>query len=81
VTGVAVTTGGAAAALSWHVRSGAHLSDARSEFLTYQAWWICALAGLDAAAAVVVVNGGALSEAPTSVLCGLIVAASASTIQ
>lgn len=81
VTGVAAATGGAAAVLSWHFRSGGHLSDARSDFLTYQAWWICALAGLVAAVAVVVVNGGALSEAPTAVLCGLFVAASAGAVQ
>lgn len=81
VTGVAAATGGAAAALSWHLRSGGHLSDARSDFLTYQAWWICALAGLIAAVAVLVVNGGELSDAPTAVLCGVVVAASAGAVQ
>lgn len=81
VTGVAAAAGGTAAALSWHLRSGDHLSDANSDFLAYQSWWLCALAGLVAAVVVLVINGGALAEVPTAVLCGLIVTASAGAVQ
>ncbi|RKT54582.1 M48 family metalloprotease [Saccharothrix australiensis] len=81
VSAVAAVTGGVAAALSWQLRSGGGLSDARSDFLTHQGWWICALAGLVAVAAVVVVNGGAPAEVPIAVLCGLTVTVSAGAVQ
>ncbi|MCC8249711.1 M48 family metalloprotease [Saccharothrix luteola] len=81
VIGMAAVTGGTASALSWYSRSGGDLSDPRNGFLTYQAWWVCALAGLVTAVVVAVVNGGALSAAPTSVLCGLLAAASAGAVQ
>ncbi|GGP72437.1 hypothetical protein GCM10010185_52130 [Saccharothrix coeruleofusca] len=81
VSGVTAVVGAVAAALSWQLRLDDQLSDARSAFLAYQTWWICALAGLVAAVAVVIVNGGALPELPSGVLCGLLVAASAGGAQ
>lgn len=85
ITGVAAVVGGAAATSSWLLRVRVGQSDDANYYLGYQAWWVCAFAGLVAAVAVVAANrgraGATLGELPCAVLCGLLAAALAGALR
>lgn len=81
---VTAVAGGAAAALSWVLRVQDGQDNGVRYVLVYQRWWICALAGLVAAVAVLLANrrrGATLAGAPAALVSGLLVTSVAGAIQ
>ncbi|PPK71238.1 M48 family metalloprotease [Actinokineospora auranticolor] len=81
ITGVTAVLGAAIATLSWELRVQEGLSTARMNFLLYQRWWICGIAGLVAVIGVALARRRVLRELPVAVLCGLVSAAVAGGAQ
>lgn len=84
VTVVTAVLGGAAAASSWLLRVQDGQDDDARYVLAYQRWWICALAGLVAAVAVVLANrrrGATLAGVPAALMSGLLVTTVAGALQ